>query len=164
MITEAWTKIQKSCWKYPSSSLKYDSVSGKMRRVLKLMTSASNWPKTAISSCQHFLLSNHMILNVPPPSLPIFFFRNKGLSLINAQQKMNGGWKAKEEVGWESWTAVSLNRFLYMPVGIQFGSQYFASVTAWRRGWGGGGGGWLGAGFFILCSPKTVPSTQKLAN
>ena len=34
MITVVKTKIQKSCWKYTWSSLKYDSVSGKMRQVL----------------------------------------------------------------------------------------------------------------------------------
>ena len=51
--------------------------------------------RTAISSCQHSLPSNHTILNAHPP--PIFFFRNEGLSLINAQQKKKNEQRMKNK-------------------------------------------------------------------
>ena len=127
---------------------------------MKLMTSAYNWPKTAISSCQQFLPSNHMILNAPRPS-PFFFFRNEGLSIINAQQdKKNERRMKSERRGWGR----KLNCSVTEPLSEHAcpDSVRRPKFSVWNCLMEGLGGG-VGAGFFILCSPKTVPSTQKTA-
>ena len=80
-----------------------------------------------------------------PPAPPYFFLPKWRLVsnqwMSSKRRKMNGGWKAKEEGGGESWTAVSLNPFLHMPARTHLGSQYLVSETAWWRGSVGGGGG-----------------------